>query len=1289
MRAQEFPLTGKNIRLPAAISRRFSMSRPFSPFVVLFSLCLSVFAQTDSTPQLLIPGQSVVREIAGGEAHTYQITLQAGQFARFRLEQQTLDSTLILTAPDGKPMAEVNWTDAGQPELLALEIMQPGNYRLAVRGVGTALRRGAYRLETTLQATATPQDRKHLAAQSLLLDADELARQIPQTAPQVIEKLEQALPIWRELGVTYWVALTLNRIGRTHIRQNQNQKAILYLEQSLALQRELKNQLGEGAVLNNLANAYFNQRQFEKAGEIFEQALAAYRAAPDRRWEGLILHSLGNTNHNLNRHEQAIAYFEQALTILREVKDHSSEGQALTSLGNVYLTRGQSEKAIAITETAVARFREVKDRAAEGLALNNLGVVYSRIGQSEKAVATLELALTLFRELKERTQEGNTLTTLGTVYGGMGQTEKAIACFEQGLTISRELKDKRRESAALSNLGLAYTFLNQYEKAIEYLEQALPLTRETSNRLLEGATFSYLGTAYAGLSRFEKAIESHDQALVIFREIKYRLHEGNTLQNLGNVYKFLGRDDKAIEYYAQTLPLFQETKYRVGEGNALSNLGSSYERLGRYEEAVRSHEQALAIFQELKYQLGEGMTLTELGVGYARLNQHEKALELYAQAITLHREVKSREHEALALFRSGESKQKLARAEEAAAAFTESAAIFRAIGTRNYESGALTALARTERARGNLSRALTVVEQSLRIVESLRAELISPETRAIFLSGVQETYQLYTDLLMQLHQAEPAKGLNARGVETSERQRARSLLDLLAESRIDLRQGVDTALVTQERWLAKQLNDKAQQLAQAAKPEQTAALKQELSQLETDLERAQVAIRKASPRYAALTQPQPLRLSEIQQLLDAETLLLEYALGPERSYLWAITRDSLTSYELPKAELIEKNARQVYELLTAHSLTKRGETAAQQRARLAQAETQLAAAAPELSRTLLAPVAAQPGYKRLVIVADGALQYVPFAMLPKPEVGSRNEESQRFASRKSAEFRPLIADHEIVSLPSASALAIQRAELAGRKPAPKLLAVAADPVFDRTDARLKTTVTDTSDKKQAQILALNDARSIEHLAEKSDDQAGTTTRRLVIPRLPWTRQEALRLLALAPKDARFSALDFQANRATALNGELSQYRYVHFATHGLLDSERPGLSSLVLSMVDEQGKPQDGFLRANDIYNLKLPAELVVLSACQTGLGREIKGEGLVGLTRGFMYAGAARIVVSLWSVSDKATADLMTRFYEKMLKEGARPAAALRAAQVEMWKQRQWRSPYYWAAFTLQGEWK
>ena len=191
------------------------------------------------------------------------------------------------------------------------------------------------------------------------------------------------------------------------------------------------------------------------------------------------------------------------------------------------------------------------------------------------------------------------------------------------------------------------------------------------------------------------------------------------------------------------------------------------------------------------------------------------------------------------------------------------------------------------------------------------------------------------------------------------------------------------------------------------------------------------------------------------------------------------------------------------------------------------------------------------------------------------------------------------------------------------------------------------------------------------------------------PGVMFDTPEADRILAVAPAGSNLRAVDFRANRSIATSGELSNYRYVHFATHGYLDTSRAGLSAIVLSLVDEQGKPQDGFLRTHDIYNLKLPAELVVLSACETGLGKDVKGEGLEGLMRGFMYAGARRVVVSLWNVNDKATAGLMQQLYVGMLKNKKTPAAALRAAQIEMLKVKQWQSPYYWAAFVMQGEWR
>ncbi len=953
--------------------------------------------------------------------------------------------------------------------------------------------------------------------------------------------------------------------------------------------------------------------------------------------------------------QRAIEKFEQALVLWRGLGDRFFEARTLYFIGRAYSSLSRQEKAIEHFEQALAIHREMKDRVGEVGALNYMGVAYTRLSRQEKAIEYLEQALVIARKVKDRADEASVLNSLGNANRELSRYDKAIEYLEQTLAIRRATKDLAGEGAALNNLGSVYRNLSRYEKATEYFEQSLAISREVKDRVFEANTLSNLGIVYTILNRYEKAIEYNEQALVIRREVKDRAGEGITLNNLGIVYREMSRYDKAIEHFEQALVIAREVKRRVGEGNTLTNLGNAYRGLGRHEKAIEYYGQALVIAREVKNRQGEGSLLDSLGIAYRNLSRYEKAVEHSEQALVIAREVKDRADEATAL----------------------------------------SSLARAERDRGDLTRARSLIEECLNIIESLRSEIYNQESRATYFASVQGYSEFYIDLLMRLHQAKPAAGFDALALAANERARARGLLELLTEAGAQIRQGVDVSLLERERTLAKQLNDKAatqvQLLSRPHTPEQAAALTKEISQLETDYEQVQGAIRRTSPRYAALVQPAPLSLKEIQRrVLDKDTVLLEYALSEERSYVWVIASSTVKSYELPKREEIEKSAREVYELLTARSRSQKGETSAQRRARLAQAEAQLTTAAQQLSQMILGPVASELGNRRLVIVADGALQYVPFAMLPDPSVvSSQLSVAKNNGPRTRNNTQPLIVNHEVVSLPSASALAIQRAELAGRQPAPKMLAVIADPVFDRSDSRFTTTAAETGDKAQTQTITGDDARSIEHLAENSGDKSGVTTLRLVIPRLPFTRQEATRVLALTPKNSSFGAIDFQANRATVLSGNLSQYRYVHFATHGLLDSERPGLSSLVLSMVDAEGKPVDAFLRANDIYNLKLPAELVVLSACQTGLGKEIKGEGLVGLTRGFMYAGAARVVVSLWNVNDKATADLMTKFYEKMLKQGERPAAALRAAQVEMWKQKQWQSPYYWAAFTMQGEWR
>jgi CHAT domain-containing protein len=233
--------------------------------------------------------------------------------------------------------------------------------------------------------------------------------------------------------------------------------------------------------------------------------------------------------------------------------------------------------------------------------------------------------------------------------------------------------------------------------------------------------------------------------------------------------------------------------------------------------------------------------------------------------------------------------------------------------------------------------------------------------------------------------------------------------------------------------------------------------------------------------------------------------------------------------------------------------------------------------------------------------------------------------------------------------------------------------VLADPVFSANDKRVKA-----GTLQGVAEIAVNANQESEMLPDRND-----------LERLPSTRREAKGIVALAPLSRTKKALDFAANRELVESGELSKYRYVVFATHGLLDSRHPELTAIVLSLVDENGYRRDGYLRAHEVYNLNLSAELVVLSACETALGKNIKGEGLIGLTRGFIYAGSPRVMASLWPVKDDSTAVLMVSFFRSMIKQGKPPAAALRATQIEMLKSDRWSAPHYWAAFVLQGEWR
>ena len=966
---------------------------------------------------------------------------------------------------------------------------------------------------------------------------------------------------------------------------------------------------------------------------------------------------------------KAIAKYQEALLVFKQA-NRSWEATVLYLIANDYVSLSDRQKALEFATNAV----EVSQAAAkeanqeertlavkiQGNALNAMGHVYTEMGDKKKALEYFNQALPLHKSISNRQGELISINNISMTYGYMGDYQKALTFAEEAAALAKELGDYAMEGSIFNNMCVIHDDLGEFKEALDYCNRALAIRHDSSDAMHEATILGNIGGAQAALGDYQQALDSYLRSLALYKSLEDISGQGVALNNVGWVYGTLGDIEKALDFYKKAADFFTAADDQYRTANVLSNIAVNYAKLGDYQKALELHLKVLSMRRAVNDKEGTAVTLRHIATSYARLNEKQKALDYFKQAIQL---LQSSPRQLLVALRNlGDLYRELGDSQNAIQSLNESLQICLRIGDSLDEADTLGSLARVERDRGNLAEAKQLIETALRSVESLRVNLKSQQLRATFFAAKRKHQELYIELLMRLHQQHPSDGFDAAALQASENARARSLLELLMEGNAQIRQGVDVALVEREGKVRQAISLKAEQqmrlLSTKHTEEQARNVSQELDALANEYEQIQTKIRQTSPRYAALTQPAPLSVKEIQsQLLDENTVLLEYSLGENSSYLWAISANSLKSFALPKRTEIEEAARRVYDLLTVSDRNVPNESIEQRRKRLLEADENYPNAIAALSRILLGPVGSELKNKRLLIVAEGVLQYVPFSALTDPDEGTM----------------PLIVKHEIVTLPSASVLGVLRQETKDRQPAPKGIAVFADPVFDEHDGRLK------GETQVASHVGLDEGIDVRRSAEES----GLSN----FPRLRFSREEANQIMKFASRNNSLEALDFSASRANATSPDLQNYRIVHFATHGIINSRHAELSGIVLSLVDQSGKPQDGFLRLYDIYNMNLKADLVVLSACQTALGRDIKGEGLIGLTRAFMYGGATRVVASLWQTDDRGTAVLMSRFYDGLLSRRMSAAAALRNAQVSMLQDKRWRNPRYWAAFTIQGE--
>jgi CHAT domain-containing protein/tetratricopeptide (TPR) repeat protein len=942
----------------------------------------------------------------------------------------------------------------------------------------------------------------------------------------------------------------------------------------------------------------------------------------------------------------ALAAYGQAREGWHALGDRPLEARALYAQAVLSRLLDDTRAALERAQEDLPLWQGAGDRLWEGVTWNEVGLDRWLLGDAAGARQAFERALALDRAEGERYGAAVALANLCLLHLPKGELREGLACYREALPLLREVRALELEGAALTNVGRAYDVLGEPSEARAAYGEALTVLRDTGNRAAEGRTLNNLGVLEAAAGDVEGALIHYAQARDIFRALGDRRWQARVLNNLGLVYHGSGDFATARSNYDAALPLWLAVGDEAGEAATRTNLGLILQIQGRPREALAFHTRALAIRRAAGDRRGEAIALTQLARTQRALGDLTAALEGLEHAADLLAAVGDPDNLSYAQLLAGEVLAAQGRREEALVRVGRALATARGAGSPIYEAQALSALAAVE---GSLGRSKSACEHALAAldrIEALRVRIGDPDLRISYSGFQHRAYELAIDLLMAAHRAAPTAGYDREALGVSERARARTLFELLQEAHVDLRQKGDAPLLDRLAVLEDRLSAKAERLSRlgagaagGAGSEgnrgEREALQRESQEIVQELDLVEARLRQGDPQVAALTRPRPLTAPEIQGLLDPDTILLSYALGEARSYLWMVTAEELQSFELPPRAAVEEAARRLHEGWSRFDVARRGATG----------EVALA-----LGRTLLGPIAgrlARLTGGRLAVVADGALEYVPFSALPlEPEDG-----------------KPLLARHEVVYLPSASVLALERQLRAGRPQAERRLAVLADPVFDVRDPRV------VRPRGGAPLPAPSGPPPFE--------------------RLPASRREAEAIAVLAGSPGgTMMALDFAAARSAVLGDRLAPFQVVHFATHGVLDAEHPALSGLALSTVDREGRPQEGFLDLRDIYGLRLGADLVVLSGCRTALGREVKGEGLMGLARGFLSAGAPRVVASLWPVEDRATAALMTRFYRALWQEGLPPAAALRAAQLAVRGERRWRDPYFWAGFVLEGAW-
>jgi CHAT domain-containing protein len=999
---------------------------------------------------------------------------------------------------------------------------------------------------------------------------------------------------------------------------------------------------------------------------------------------------------------EAVTRYEAACKLWREIYARQQLAITLLHLGATLRDLHSDERASKSLSEALELSSDLSDDSIKAESLMLLGMLQMRRGDLHGALAQVKQAFSISRELGNQRLESSGALFLAEIQFNAGNMQEAADYAQSSFDISKRESDQKGIVRAAFTLGYINTATQSNEKARTLLVRAVSLAVELNDLPGVVDAMTMLGHQYSATGEKQRALETYLNADSYADRLQDPERQGRLFAGMDFVYEELGNVAMSLEYCRRSISLYHASGYSVGEFERYERLGKLQFQTGDYAHALENYQSALAFFRKAGMKNFVYYVLSEMGEVYEAMNRDDKALDYYAQARQLIGVEEDPREYSYVLNRIGHLTERLKGPTSALDLYNAALKLNRKAGDLFGEAATLLSIARAQKELGHAAEARSSIEAALHIDERIRDELAVSDLRASYFGTVNQHFDFFIELLMEAR-GEGSVSNVLKALEISEGKRARSLLDEVAARNVRVNGNkASRPLLERERNLKAKIDQKRDEYAKlklnGKMSSRSADVADELLRLSEEYDQV-LALKSQDGAQTKTSSQTSLTAREIQGVIDdQDTLLLEYSLGDEHSYLWAVTQKDIESYQLPKRSEIESD---VLELIRAIKAMTPQQSSGHQ-----PAVDRFSRQTTKLSTVLLQPVSARLAQaKRIVIVADGALQYVPFGALPTPELKSVVGDSGSYDKKSGAMAASLLATHEISFLPSVSVL-IASHQRSRNRPAPtKTVVVIADPVFSRDDDRIHRDR--GKEKAAAQPSRARGSRRVLEEATNGGTAFGVESKRFSseallsqvlrdmdtgaggLPRLFATQFEAQGILLLSDPAQSFAALNFDASRDLLRSETLRNYRIIHIATHGFFDNEHPELSGVVLSMYDEKGRSQNGLVQLRDIYDLNLNADIVVLSACQTGLGKEVKGEGLTGLARAFMFAGARRVVASLWKVDDEATAELMTNFYRHLLKENMTPSAALRAAQLEIAAQARWRQPFYWAGLVITGDFR